>query len=119
VNQFNAVDIDNPYVPNLENFRLDDTHDFLIRTYNDIVVIASGVDTVWEDGIDIETVLDGVEYQANINYPVSLDDRIDRGWILNPPIYTGQAMQRREKGVDTNNGTLDWETIPSPTPGWQ
>lgn len=119
VNQLNAVDIDNLNVPNLYNFRLDKTVDFSIRTYNDIVVITSGADTVWEDGIDIETIFDGVEYQGNINFPVSLDDRIDRGWILNPPIYTGQSMQRREKGIDTNNGTLDWETIPSPTPGWQ
>jgi hypothetical protein len=119
VNQFNAVDIDNPNVPNLETFQLDDTHDFLLRTYNDIVIIASGADTVWQDGIDFETVLDGVEYQKSINFIVTLDDRIDRGWILNPPIYSGESMQRRDKGVDTNNGTLDWETIPLPTPGWQ
>lgn len=119
VNQLDALDIDNPNVPNLYNLRLDYVRDFLIRTYNDIVIIASGDDAVWEDGIDIETVLDGVEYQAGISFPNTLDERIDRGWILNPPIYTGQSMQRREKGFDTNNGFLDWETIPYPTPGWQ
>ncbi len=82
-------------------------------------MIASGVDTVWEDGIDIETILDGVEYQTSGTKRITLDERIDRGWIQSPPKYSGESMQRREKGIDTNDGTLDWKTIPTPTPGWQ
>jgi hypothetical protein len=27
-------------------------------------------------------------------------------------------MRRREPGVDTNDATLDWEPIPSATPGF-
>jgi hypothetical protein len=119
VNQFNAVDIDNPNVPNLENFRLDKTADFLISLTSDIIVLASGIDTTWEDGIDFETIIDGVEYQSSGTRRTTLDDRIDRGWIQSPPKYNGQSMQRREKGVDTNDGTLDWKVIKKPTPGWQ
>jgi len=119
VNQFNAVDFDNPKVPNLINFRLDRTTDFMINLTSDIIILASGVDTVWEDGIDIETILDGVEYQSSNSSRSTLDDRIDRGWIQSPPKYNGESMQRREKGIDTNDGTLDWKVIHKPTPGWQ
>ncbi|MCF6268909.1 MAG: DUF4876 domain-containing protein [Melioribacteraceae bacterium] len=119
VNQLSAIEFDNPSVPNLRNIRLDKNIDFIIRLDSDRVIITSGVDTVWEDGIDIETILDGVEYRTGgIGYP-TLDDRIDRGWIKSPPKYNGESMQRREKGIDTNDGTLDWKTIPYPTPGWQ
>ena len=119
VNQLNAVDIDNPNVPNLSNIRLDRTTDFMISLTADIVMITSGVDTVWEDGIDFETILDGVEYQSSGTKRITLDERIDRGWVQSAPKYNGESMQRREKGVDTNDGTLDWEVIPAPTPGWQ
>ncbi len=119
VNQFNAVDLDNPNVPNLENFKLDETNDFMISLTSDIIILASGVDTVWEDGIDFETILDGLEYQSSSTSRLTLDDRVDRGWVQAPPRYNGQSMQRREKGVDTNDGTLDWVVLPSPTPGRQ
>jgi len=119
VNQLSAIDFDNPNVPNLYNTRLDETGEFIVNLVSDIIIVASGVDTVWEDGIDIETILDGVEYQSSGRSLITLDDRIDRGWIQSPPKYNGESMQRREKGVDTNDGTLDWKTIRTPTPGWQ
>ena len=119
VNQFNAVDFDNPKVPNLSNFRLDKTVDFKINLTSDILVLANGVDTVWEDGINIETIVDGVEYQSSGNTRKTLDNRIDRGWVQSAPMYNGESMQRREKGIDTNDGTLDWNIIHKPTPGWQ
>ncbi len=119
VNQLNAVDFDNPNVPNLENFRLDRTVEFMISLTSDIIMVTSGVDTVWEDGIDIDTILDGLEYQGSSTKRITLDERIDRGWVQSPPKYSGQSMQRRDKGVDTNDGTLDWKPIPLPTPGYQ
>jgi len=118
-NQLNAVDFDNPKVPNLINIRLDRTADFFINLTSDIIILTNGVDTVWEDGIDIETILDGVEYQSSSNNRKTLDFRIDRGLIQSPPKYNGESMQRREKGNDTNDGTLDWNIIHKPTPGWQ
>lgn len=120
-NQYSAEDIDNPKVPNLINLRPDKTADFLIALTSDVVVIASGEDSVWQDGIDIKTVIDGVEYQTN-PHPTSkktLDNRIDRGYVLSPPRYSGKSMQRREPGTDTNDSSNDFEVLPRATPGRQ
>lgn len=118
-NQYSVNDIDNPSVKNLINIRSDKTVDFLISLNSDVIVLASGKDTVWSDGVDINTIIDGVEYQSSANSLKTLDDRVDRGWVLSPSKYGGKSMQRREPGVDTNDGTLDWEIIPAPTPGYQ
>ena len=118
-NQLSTTDFDNPNVPNLWNIRYDRTVDFLVNLVSDVIVVASGVDTVWSDGIDIDTIIDGVEYQSSANTLVTLDDRVDRGWIQSPPKYAGKSMQRRDPGVDTNDGTLDWEILDHPTPGYQ
>ena len=117
-NQFSANDIDNPNVKNLINIRADRTVDFLIGLNDDIVVIASGVDTVWTDGIDISTIIDGVEYQSGATLNKTLDNRVDRGFALSPGKYSGKSLQRREPGGDTNDASLDWEIIPFPTPGY-
>jgi hypothetical protein len=115
-----AADIDNPNVPNLINLRSDNTSKFLINLTVDIVALSSGVDSVWTDGIDISNIIDAVEYTGSpATHLKTLDDRIDRGQFQSPPRYSGQSMQRREPGMDTNDGSLDWEIIPHPTPGWQ
>ena len=118
-NQFSANDIDNPNVLNLINMRSDRTVDFMINLSSDVIVISSGVDAIIEDGIDLSTVIDGVEYQSSITSAKTLDNRVDRGFVLSPAKYGGQSMQRREPGSDANDATLDWEIIPKPTPGYQ
>ncbi|MCK9425803.1 MAG: DUF4876 domain-containing protein [Ignavibacteriaceae bacterium] len=117
-NQFSANDIDNPSVNNLINIRSDRTVDFLIGLNDDIIVIASGIDSIWIDGIDISTIIDGFEYQSSPTLMKTLDNRIDRGFALSPGKYSGQSMQRRDSGGDTNDSSLDWEIIPNPTPGY-
>ncbi|MFH0733147.1 MAG: DUF4876 domain-containing protein [bacterium] len=117
-NQYSANDIDNPNVKNLINMRSDKTVDFLISLVSDVIVVASGVDTVWSDGIDISTIIDGVEYQTSSTVRKTLDNRVDRGWVLSPSTYSGRSMRRREVGEDTNDGTLDFEITNSPTPGY-
>ena len=120
-NQFSPDDIDNPNVPNLINIRSDRTVDFLYGLTADVMVVADGRDTVWVDGIDISTVVDAVEYQTNPP-PTSkktLDARVDRGYALSPPRYSGQSIQRVEPGSDTNDSTIDFEIIPRATPGYQ
>jgi len=117
-NQFSANDLDNPNVNNLINIRSDRTADFLIGLNDDIIVIATGTDSVWIDGIDISSIIDGFEYQSSSTLKKTLDNRVDRGFALSPGKYGGQSMQRREPGGDTNDASLDWEIIPYPTPGY-
>ncbi len=120
-NQYSPEDIDNPNVPNLINVFPHRTQDFLINLVGDVIVIADGRDSVLLDGVDISTVVDGVEYQPN-PHPQSrktLDPRVDRGYVLSPPRYSGKSMQRKEPGFDTNDSSTDFEIIDPPTPGRQ
>ncbi len=118
-NQLSVTDFDNPNVPNLININPERTGEFQISLTSDIIIVADGRDSVWQDGVDIETILDGVEYQSSATKRQTLDDRIDRGWIKSVPKYSGKSLERREPGTDTNDGTLDWRIIPYPTPGYQ
>ncbi len=120
-NQYSPEDVDNPHVANLMNMRSDKTVDFLINLSSDVIVIASGRDTLWTDGIDIGTVVDAVEYQSSAPPALkkTLDARLDRGVALSPPKYSGQSMQRVEPGSDSNDALLDFVIIPVATPGRQ
>lgn len=120
-NQFSPEDIDNPNVPNLINMRPDKTADFLIALTSDVVILSDGRDSLWQDGIDINTVIDGIEYQSQPHpqNKKTLDSRIDRGYVLSPPRYSGQSMQRREPGLDTNDSLSDFEIKDRATPGYQ
>jgi hypothetical protein len=120
-NQYSPEDIDNPAVPNLINIRSDRTTDFLINLSADVIVVSGGRDSNWVDGINISDVVDGVEYQSNPppSSEKTLDNRIDRGYVLSPAKYSGKSMQRREPGSDSNDGTLDFETLNRTTPGRQ
>ncbi|HPI38508.1 MAG TPA: DUF4876 domain-containing protein [Ignavibacteriaceae bacterium] len=118
-NQYSSTDFDNPNVSNLINIRSDRTVDFLINLVADVIVLADGRDSVWEDGIQIETIVDGIQYKSGHTTKKTLDSRVDKSYCLSPPKYSGQSMQRREPGVDTNDGLLDWEILPKSTPGYQ
>lgn len=118
-NQFSADDIDNPNVPNLLNMKSETTVDFLISLSSDIICLSSGVDSVWNDGIDLSTIIDVVDYKTSATSKKTLDSRLDRGFVISPAKYSGKSIQRREPGVDTNDGSLDWEILPKPTPGKQ
>jgi len=117
-NQFSAIDLDNKNVPNLINIRSDKTVDFMINLSSDVIVIASGKDSVWTDGIDIDTIIDAVEYQSKISSRQTLDDRLDRGVALSAPKYSGKSIQRRVPGMDSNDSLLDWKIMEKPTPGY-
>ena len=118
-NQFSISDFNNPDVPNLINLRSDKTSDFLINLISDVIVLASGVDSVWADGIDISTVIDGVQYKSSTTSSKTLDLRVDKSFMLSPSRYSGESMQRREPGGDSNDGISDWEIIHVATPGSQ
>jgi hypothetical protein len=93
--------------------------EFLLGLSDDVVVVASGVDSVWQDGIAISTVLDAVEYQSSLTSRKTLDPRLDRGFVLSPPKYSGKSMQRRVPGGDVNNSSFDFEILARATPGRQ
>ncbi|MGE5682605.1 MAG: hypothetical protein ACM34K_17190, partial [Bacillota bacterium] len=78
-----------------------------------------GKDTNWQDGIDISTVIDGMEFKLSASSTKTLDKRVDRGSIVGPSRYSGKSLQRREPGFDSNDTGLDWEILPHPTPGFQ
>lgn len=118
-NQYMPSDLDNPNVPNLINIKFDNVTKFLISLTSDVIVISSGIDSVWNDGIDISTIVDAIQYAATATKKKTIDDRVERGLVITPSKYSGQSMQRREPGMDTNDGSMDWEVISSPTPGRQ
>jgi hypothetical protein len=116
-NQYSATDVDNPSVPNLLNQRSDRTVEFLINLVSDVIVVSSGADSVWQDGLRIDTILDAVEYHSSVTVRKTLDSRCDRSFALSPPRYSGQSMRRRSPGMDSNNSRFDFEITTVCTPG--
>lgn len=117
-NQYSTKDMDNPNVPNILSMRSDKTTDFIFSLTNDVLIVSNGKDQNWQDGIDISTILDGVEYQPDASGAKTLDQRVDRSFVIIPS-QLGRSLQRRNPGEDTNDASLDWEGIPYPTPGRQ
>jgi hypothetical protein len=100
-----------------------ETDDFSMRVAYDLILLASGEDSEYWDGIDIETIIDGVEYNNNKDAILRLDDRIDRGTagvesdrVIT--VYSGMSIQRIRPGFDTNNSTVDFMILDKPTPGY-
>jgi hypothetical protein len=112
-------DFDNPNVPNIVNIRPDKDYDFNLNLMYDCLILATGEDINFSDGLDISTIIDGVEYRTDVTQRPGLDPRVDKSIIRNTSNFSGQSLQRREPGFDTNNGIMDWEIIPAPTPGRQ
>lgn len=118
-NPYKPNDFDNPNVPNIVNMLSDKDYDFNLNLMNDCLILATGEDINFADGLDISTIIDGAEYREDMTMLHMLDSRVDKSIIRNTSKFTGQSLQRREPGFDTNNGILDWKIIPAPTPGRQ
>jgi len=118
-NQYSTVDFDNPNVLNLINLRSDNRTEFLVGVTGDIVLLSSGIDVNWSDGIDLSNVIDLVESHGSTTSTKTSDIRVEKGYALAPGKYGGKSIQRRELGVDTNNSSLDFEIRVSPSPGYQ
>ena len=103
--------------------------DFYISLAHNAVMLAEG--DGWYFGeysssgyqyvhIPIDKVLDAVEYSSNPDKAKELTARVDAGYAgIGIAKYDGQSTERRIPGSDTNNSTLDFVTIPGPTPGYQ
>lgn len=116
-NPDNASDPDNPDVPNIVNLYQGRRTDFMLSLTSDEVILATGADVDYTDGIDIETVIDGVEYDGKSTSKKTLDPRIDAGHFCCAVKYQGKSIERIAPGFDTNNSSVDFRLIDYPTPG--
>ena len=109
-------DWDNPDVPNIENIEVGFTRDFLISLTSDAVLLADGSDLNYEDGIDVESVVDCVEYSSNPDHRKDMEASVDRGFGgIGLSKYSSQSLERIEPGFDSDNSTYDFEIIERPT----
>ena len=113
-------DPDDPDVPNLDNIEVGHRLDFLVALTGDCILIGDGSDVNYADGIDIESVVDCVEWSASPTHIKEIEDALDRGCGGNgQEKYSGTSLERITPGFDTNNSSVDFEIIPAPTIGYQ
>jgi len=121
-------DPNNPDIPDYLNiitgeYGKETTVDFMISVASDIILLVSGEDSEYWDGIDIDTIIDGIEYSSSKTHIHQLDERIDKGSAGIEPDrvmtkYSGMSIQRIRPGFDTNNSTVDFMILDHPTPGY-
>ncbi|MFA4838380.1 MAG: DUF4876 domain-containing protein [Candidatus Neomarinimicrobiota bacterium] len=120
VNAADAGDYDNLLVPNLKNIVTGKNVDFYINLVSNVIVLADGSDANVMDQLDINTVVDCVEYSSSSDHIKDIDKVLDRGWAgIGNQRYSGQSVERILPGFDTNNSFNDFVIIKPPTPGWQ
>lgn len=104
------------------------TPDFFLSLSHNAVILAEGKDFYlgdWKDDyqfihIPLDRVLDVVEYSTNPEKRKEVTIRVDAGFAgIGIAKYDGQSTERRIPGSDTNNSTLDFIVIKTPTPGYQ
>lgn len=110
----------NPNVPNIWNIEVGHTLDFMVGLTADALILADGSDVNYLDGIDIESVIDCVEYASSSTHIKEMPPELDRGYAgIGQKKYSGSSLERRFAGFDTNNSTVDFVIIPAPTVGYQ
>jgi len=120
VNSMDYGDSDNSDVPNLDNIEVGHRLDFGFNLVGDVLLIADGSDLNYLDGIDINSVIDCVEYHSSSDAMKEIEAELDRGFAGVGIIrYGGQSIERISAGFDSNNSSIDFEIISSPTPGYQ
>ncbi len=123
-----AGDWDGP-APNVNNAIPGNGTDFMINVVHNAIILADGSD--YYNGevsdhdyqyihIPLSTVLDAVEYSRNPEKQKEITLRVDAGFAgVGIGKYTGKSTERRQAGFDTNNSSLDFVNLDTPTPGWQ
>jgi len=122
-----ANDYDNVSVPNIEQLT-NSTVDFALNLAHTGVFIATGEEYTFieHDGssfvqVPLRTILDAVEYSATqgSTFRRYLTLRIDAGLGGNGMArYSGQSIERKVPGFDSNNSSFDFEIAGTPTPGY-
>ncbi|MCK4715868.1 MAG: DUF4876 domain-containing protein, partial [Candidatus Marinimicrobia bacterium] len=119
-NSVDYGDFDNPDVPDIDNLEVGHTLDFMINLAGDVILIANGSDLNYLDGIDINSVIDCVEYHKSSDAMKEIEAELDRGFAGVGIIkYGGESIERISAGFDSNNSTVDFVILSSPTPGYQ
>lgn len=120
VNAADPGDIDNPDVPNIWNIEVGHRLDFMVGLTADALILADGSDTDYLDGINIESVVDCVEYSSSPTHLKEMPPELDKGFAgIGQEKYSGSSLERRVAGFDTNNSTVDFVIISAPTVGYQ
>jgi len=120
VNESDPMDYDNPDVPNIGNILDGHYRDFSVNLLTDVVLIADGSDENYLDGIDINSVIDCVEYSSSPTHIKEIEEELDYGYTgIGMMTYSGKSRERKTAGFDTNNSTIDFEIISKPTVGYQ
>lgn len=113
-------DFENEDVPNLDNIEVGDTKDFMVGLTGDGIIIADGSDPDYLDGIDINSVIDCVEFSSSETHTKEMPEELDAGCGgVGIRKYSGESLERRQPGFDTNNSTVDFVIIENPTVGYQ
>ncbi|MBU4445686.1 DUF4876 domain-containing protein, partial [bacterium] len=93
VNSMDYGDSDNPDVPNLDNIEVGYRLDFMISLAGDVILIADGSDLNYLDGIDLNSVIDCVEYHSSSDAMKEIEAELDRGFAGVGIIkYGGQSI---------------------------
>jgi len=124
LNLIEAGAYDNPNVPNLttNNGKVTQSSrvDFMVGLSGDGLALCDGTDYDQSDGIDINTVVDCVEYSSSETHtkevPYSLDASFGGIGLTK---YSSESLERIRPGFDTNNSRVDFVIINQPTPGYQ
>jgi hypothetical protein len=128
---FNAAgnDYDNLLVPNLVPLTING-NDFLLNLLHTGVFIATGEEYTFttyptSSGVFVQvplrTIVDAVEYAGSqgTTFRRFLTLRIDAGLGGNGMTrYSGQSIERKVPGFDSNNSSFDFENLGAPTPGY-
>jgi len=90
--------------------------DLKLTASGDAIILSTGEDTLISDGINLSTIIDGIQYtnaSATGNLPITIDAGVAGGTAFN----TGKAIERIELGITTHNSKNDFE-VANPTPGF-
>jgi len=122
-NNIESAAYDNPNVPNIttNNGRVSQSSkvDFMVGLTGDELALCDGSDYNQMDGIDINTVVDCVEFSAIAHHIKQVPYSVDASWAgIGQSKYSGQSLERIRPGFDTNSSGIDFIIINTPTPGY-
>ncbi len=118
-NSLDYGDWDNPDVPNIDNLEVGHRLDFMVGLTGDVVLIADGSDVDYLDGIDIDSVIDCVEFSSSSTHTKEIEKELDRSYGgIGQIKYSGSSLERRYPGFDSNSSGDDFVIISAPTIGY-